>query len=458
MITVSGRSAPLHRVPFTRCSLFFTPRTQASGDFSDPFAAPQSEPVPPEEIPQKPTFSAEARVYKDVVRPEDVCNLFLRPCFTDVAVSTLAKDCPVSGRDEYRVVSKSSISDSKLMFAFMVTEWMDAVAAANVELQPLSNSNEMFRYTESKRQETLANIYTEDVWDTRLILATDLTGRKKQVTALDKFITRAAQEGISLENASTFLLSKAGSDDDFVYLFNHIQAESLQLIFLSLFTSKTVEIVNATPTPARLQAFSQYFRNNVEHYEALFAAASQASSGIAVFLDLEPRILDTLVQLTSKAATSIAEMAIPKQALRILIDVKGFAPLKETFADFLVAYFNQAQIEKLTNQQILRELAELKQAFLTLELSKEAFTFVLNELISCTYDLSHFLKVMGQTSSNVLAHEAESIFARLKQLQKQEAAGGIIAQVQIAQLGRLLVENGAKEEDCRKLIERYEQI
>lgn len=392
-----------------------------------------------------------------MVRPEDACNLFLRPDFTDVAVATFAKDCPISGRSNYQIISKSPVSDSKLMFAFLVTEWMDTVAAANVDLQPLSSSKDLFRYTEPKRQETLANLYSDKVWDSKLMEVTDLTGRHKQATALDQYITKAAQEGISLENASIFLCSKVRNDVDFVYLFNHLQNEALKLIFLSLFTSNVVEIVNANPTPARLQSFSEFFRKNVENYQELYSATLQTSSGIEVFLDLEPRILDTLIRITSKLATSLTQMAIPKKALLVLLETKRFAPQEVTFSEFLLAYFRNAQIGGLTREQILRELADLKPAFLSLEMSTEVFSFVLNDLISCIYDLSHFLKVISHTSSNILAQEAEKIFTRLAQLQKQESVFGVIAQVQLAQVGRLLVENGANEEICKQLIEKHRQ-
>ncbi|KAF8004310.1 hypothetical protein HF325_001758 [Metschnikowia pulcherrima] len=61
-----------------------------------------------------------------MVKPEDVCDLLWRPSFEDCLVAGLAKECPVKGDALYQVISRSSVSASKLMFANIALSWLHA--------------------------------------------------------------------------------------------------------------------------------------------------------------------------------------------------------------------------------------------------------------------------------------------------------------------------------------------
>lgn len=425
MIRASGRKKNIRDVVFTRSKLFFTPKAQLSGDF---FQQTTAKPYSGENTPKRPVFAPESKVYKEILRPEDACNLFLRPDFTDVAVAALSKDCLISGRSGYQMVSKSGISDSKMMFAFMAIEWMDAVSSAIVDLAPMLNSSSQLRYTAAKREEALANLYNENVWNMMPVTITDAMGRALETTAMGVYIASAALQGISAEKAAAYLVSRSRNDEDIVHLLQYLLAQGTP-VFLSFFVTELINHVYANPSPTRLREFLKFFKDH--------SAVSNSSSHLmadALIRDLEPNTLDKLIYIASDQTTD-SGIRLARAALLTLIK-QIIAPLEAAFGRFLSAYFHNTQ--SLTREQILVELAPLKPVFLAVGLPGDAFSVLLNRFTTCIYDLSHLLRTVSRTSPGLLASHAAEIFQRLQLLQKQESVSAAAAEVQAAQIRRLL--------------------
>lgn len=430
-----------------RSSLFFTPRTQINTEFSDAKTSFAEDALASENVPTKPEFAPELKIFKEIVRPNDLCNLFLVPRFNDVIVAALAKDSPISGKPNYSITSKSSITDTKLLFAETVIRWMDETSKSIPELLTIPDSSLEMRYSETDRDDLLNKLFTNEVWSANSVQVERPNGSIDQLTQIELFFEKAGQQGVSLEKAAAYLLSQAQDNRDFKMLIDHIQSNDSLLMFLSYFASKAVENVFNNYSAERGQIFRQYFMNRLKYYSSDLEDTAEHLNDAAV-LELEPLVLDKLVYTISSVATSADHLAICKAALLSLTRKYGFAPLPLLFQLFLSSY---CKLSTVSRDQVLEELAPYKACFIHVPISEDFFTYFLKTVIDSTYDLSHFLRVVAKNSPTTLKNSAKDIVARLRKIQADEEVSELLARVQLAQVGKLLLEAGLNKQTCEGL-------
>lgn len=431
-----------------RYSLFFTPRTQINAEFSKRSGAFTENSLALENVPTKPEFAPELKIFKEIVRPNDVCNPFLLPDFNDVVITALAKDCPISGKPGYSVTSKSQITDTKLVFADTVIEWMDDIIKDIPLLLPIPDSSLEMRYSETDRDQSLNKLYTDNVWGEETVKVERHNGFIEELSQIDRFFEKAALQGISHERAAAYLLSRARDDKEFKTLMENIQSDDSLLVFSTYFASKAVENVFNNYSTERGHIFRDFFIKRLKY----FASKSQDTAELvndAAVLELEPLVLDKLVYIISSASTSAEHLIISKTALFSLTHKYRYAPLLLLFKLFLSSYCKFTTIPK---DQILEELTALKACFVSVPIPDDFFTFYLKNAIDSTYDLSHFLKVVSRNSPDTVTNNARKIFARLKKIQAEEEISDLIARIQLAQVGKLLLDAGLDLKTCEDLI------
>lgn len=433
-----------------RCSsLFFTPRTQTNADFLDIDFKAQEAALAAENVPSMADFAPELKIFRNIVRPDDVCNLFLRPDFTDIFVTALAQDCPVSGRSEYQVVSKSPINDSKLMFADTVIEWMQEINSSITKLLPIPAAETQIRYTETERDSLLETLYSYDVWSKETIEIERLTGAVNTITPLEHFFEKAALQGFTLEKAASFLLSKIQNKEDFAYLFQFAEHNG-SLVLLSYFATKAINHTHKEYTTEKGTVLRDFLLERAKCFRNDFEATTTTNTG-ALFLGFDPQTLDSLVHVMSLTASSVEHISVSKLALVTLLQKHQKAPLALLFESYLSSYIALAEKRSVSREEILRDLAPLKAAFVSVGLSDGSFLFLLEKIINSTYDLSHFLKTATETSPAMVRAYSKQIISRLRQLQRTESITGIVASVQLHQVGKTLLDVGMTESECHKL-------
>lgn len=451
MIAHAGRRALIKKPSLRRSSLFFTPRILSSPENSHPQFTSLIEPSAAIDVPRKPTFAPELRTFTEIVHPKDACILFLRPDINDVIVTALANGSPISGKPEYRVISQSPISGSFLKFANVVIDWMEQTAAGITELLPISGSLDKLRYTETDNSQGLDELYHEKIWNE----SDDKTKSSGVANGdpLEVFFNLAAQSGITLEKAAGFLLNKAHEIDKFARLFSYISEQDCLLQYLSSFTSKVVNVVYGSQSAEKYRIFAEYLASRVKYFGKSTIELVERSTEISFFSDLEPECNDKLVSIISAVAQSLDQLANAKDALLALIHEYKVRPLKELLGVFLSNFCIFASEEGLSRKQILLELAPLKPAIISIELPEDAFLFFMRNLMTTSYDFSHFLKNISATSPVLLQKYVSEVLLQLKQIQQSECVLGVLARVQLAQVGKILIESGVNRKTYESLIE-----
>lgn len=447
MIPASWNHRLIGRHLIRRSSLFFTPRTQINTGFSDADGSFAEKTLASENVPTKPEFAPELKIFKEIVRPDDVCNPFLLPSFNDVVISALAKDSPISGKRDYSITSKSSISDTKLMFADTVIEWMDDIVQNIPVLLSIPDSSLVMRYAETDRDLSLNKLFSEDVWSKKTVQIERPNGSVEKLSAMNIFFEKAAQQGVSFERAAAYLLSRARDDKDFKFLIQNIQSNDNLLVFLSYFASKLTEDVFNNFSAERGQIFKEYFMNRLKYYAPDTQDTSELVKNAAV-LELEPLVLDKLVYTISSVSTSADHLAISKAALLTLMRQYKYAPLLLLFKMFLSSYCKYSSVPR---DQIIEELTPLKGCFISVPIPEDFVIFYLKNVIDSTYDLSHFLKVVSKNSPNTIKNCAKEIIERLRKIQAEEEVSDLLARVQLVEVGKLLLDAGLDKKACVSL-------
>lgn len=442
MISASKQARFAGRFLAKRKSLFFTPAAEM-GNLFDESEALRRDAEAAEKVPDRPVFPVKERIFREIIKPEDACTPFFRPTSTDMIVTALAKECPISGRPDYQMVSKSLISGSKMGFANTAISWMESKAFNVAELKLMADASEQFRYSETKRQEKLDKLYTSDVWATEPLQVKLLDGTVKQMTALEAFYRTASLQAVNHENVSAFLLTKAETDFQLKMLFESFKNAGSVLTLLPYFASKVVEKIYSSPSAENIQLFGDYLRDR----ETNSIATSQA-----LLLELETVTIDKIIYLASILAQSASEMTIAKEALIILMEKLKTAPLTESFNAFLGSLFQHADAENLTRESLLHQLMPVKDALHVVHLEPETISSILKMLITNTFDLTHFLQIISKTSPTFFKTHLNLVISRLIQLQKNENTSSIVSQVQISQTARLMMQSGLEKTNCEQII------
>lgn len=374
-----------------------------------------------EAVPPAPQFTDVKSIYSDIVSPSDVCDLVLCPGFEDVLITSLAKGSPISGNANYKILSRSSVSNSNLLFANSVTEWMGQFNSQILALSELASEESFMSYNNQIKSELLSARFSDDV----------LSNYKNVESFFQSFDGQG--DKISVENIAGFLLSTPEATSDstkYAHILKYLGnfAHLLNRFNLKDFVVMVLEDLQRAESPERVESFDWFFN------ECLMSMYPD------ILVELSPRMLDRLAYVISSSSNLTAASKI----LSFLVTHHQIAPRKATFDLFISRYSKTAH--QHSKEQILRDLALLKPILFHHGLDANMFRLILSRVIDNTYDLSHFVK-LAQSSTDLLAEFPTVILGKLQQIQLQTSDSRLTKAVQVTQLVKMLRENEIKTSD-----------
>lgn len=367
-------------------------------------------------IPNPPDLSLTKRLYEDIVRPSDVCDLLIRPAFEDVAVTSLALGCPLSGKDGYQVVSKSSVGGSKLLFANLASSWLNKLNLDIFELSELPQSDSTLTYTHSSKNKLIANQFSDDVL--------------QQYDSLENFYTffiDTPNSNITIETITQFLLTKA-SVDGYTMIIQYLtkNAHLLNPFVMNDFVAILLDDLFASASVEKVEIFDTFLNTT------LVVSVPQ------LLEDLPPVTLDRLAYIT--AASS--DLSTSNKALTLLCRNYRVAPAQKTFELYMARYTKLATQQQFTKNQILRDISSLKSIVFHYGMTTSLLKLVLSNVVDNTYDLSHLVKLVKDTTPQLLGEHGLEIMHKLREIQKATEVSELVASVQATNLGHQIVEYG----------------
>ncbi|KAM9933537.1 hypothetical protein OXX80_006841 [Metschnikowia pulcherrima] len=362
-------------------------------------------------VPTRPSIDSSLRLYKDMVKPEDVCDLLWRPSFEDCLVAGLAKECPVKGDASYQVISRSSVSASKLMFANIALSWLHAFDTQVPELSDVTALEDDLTYGKSD------TIPSSDIDDEIF----------RDAKNLHAFIDDFTRKGYSIESIAQSLIFR--------------QSSAQQYGSILTFLSQNIHMLN----PVSIKDFAGHLLNhlvnsqlsNVSEYAILltsFISTDLMSIYPSVLAEVGPGTLDKLAML---AATS-GDFSLARSAFVVLVQQKRIAPSLKTWNEFLSRYIEHAENQNLSRSQVLRDLSVIKPVLFHHELTPSVVRFLLARVTESAHDLSDLMKLVSSSSAHVLAGCGSDFMIRLQEIQTTSRQSKTVHAVQAAQLMKSL--------------------
>lgn len=404
-------------------------------------------------IPKRPDFSHLPKYHHEMLSPEYIADIFVKPSFTDVVVSALAHESPFSGDPNYKFVSQTSSfreQTVKLHFANIVALWVDVFNDQIATLAPLAEELGL-EFTNAERSIAIEAALLEFTNERNLY----------EKSTLEAFYARFGifhgrtdlqlgdRKKISFENVTEHLFATREVAEDskkFRFLLEFVDRN------IGLCTNEGVERIlvalikhlysSKERTAAKLQAFDAFFSGTVvEVYPHISSS-------------LSPHDLDRLAQLLTFSRNLKGANCI----LVVLAKQKKTAPSRATFDAYLEEFaqlIDATSPKKYRKEKILQELHKLKPVFFHHGLSNCSFCLLLDHVIDNIFDLDQLMRLVETTgnSKKLFIDNGAAIFKKLQDLQNQSGDSQLMKALQLTQLVRKIGENGADlGEESKKVV------
>lgn len=345
-----------------------------------------------------------------------MCDLLIRPTFEDVAVTSLAAGCPLSGKDSYEVVSRSSVSSSRLLFANIASSWLDQLDMDIFELAALPQTDSNLTYTNSSTTKLIANQYSDKV----MLL-------HESIEEFYNFFIDTPGSNVTIENITQYLLSRA-SVEDYKVIIHYLtkNAHLLNPFVMNDFVAIILEDLYASSSVEKVELFDTFLN------DALVVSVPQLLEG------LPPTTLDRLAFI----AASSSDLSTSNKALSLLCRNYRLAPSQKTYELYLGRYSKLAANQQFSKSQILRDLSSLKPIVFHYGLTSSSLRLILSR-VDNIYDLSHMVKLVRETTPDLLGDHAVEILQQLRLIQRATKVSDVVASVQATNLAHQIVEFGA---------------
>lgn len=414
----------------------------------------ESEKLTPEEnraaIPPRPTFEDFPKYHYEILSPEFIADLLLKPGFKEVFLTSLCKNSAFPGYSNYVLTPKDSSKNSEpvnLYFTSMVTKWIEVFNKKVYDLGnlphledslPSSNrlTNDMIdeglkEFQQTRGQEDVPENFDE-FYD-----FLKLYERTHSLSALNK-----GQPRITAVTLSSALIDKEicnGSPSDFknfiAFLENNIEQfsyHSSNQLLRSLISK--LHDSNKTSLSAKFGRFTDFMDSSI--------------LGIypSMIIDLSPLLMDKLVYLNTICANEEGAGAM----LRILVEKYKCAPSELTLASYLDLYTRTTKkdehetLESAKNR-IVRDLDYLKPVFFFKDIHRNSYKILLDSVAN-VYDLEQFVNLLlsKKDRESIMAF-TPLIIRRLLLLNSIGEDSEFYKSLRLSQLlRRLLVENDIK--------------
>lgn len=380
-------------------------------------------------IPDPPEFSNSKKLYSDIVRPTDVCDLVLRPAFEDVVVTSLATNCPLSGKDSYSVVSASSITSTKLLFANLAASWLDQLNLDILDLSSLPLSEHGLKYNNSAKSKLIANQYSPQVVESY-----------ENLENFYKFFIDYPDNTITIENVTQQILSECGAAHyKLIIQYLTRNVHSLNPFAINDFVAILLDDLVSSASVEKVELFDSFLN------ESLVVSVP------LLLEDLPPSTLDCLAYITA----SSSDLYTARKTLMLLCRNYRIAPAKATFDLYMARYSKLAIQQEFTKDQILRDLSLLKPIIFHYGLTPNSFKLILTLVVDNTYDLSHLVKLVKETSGHLLGAHSLEILNKLRDIQESTTDSTMVKAVQATNLAREIVSFGSPSPQVQMEVTRF---
>lgn len=371
-------------------------------------------------VPSKPDVSLVSPLYTEMVNPKDVLDLFFRPTFENVAVTCLAKDSYLFGDSSYSLKSKSSVSQSKFLFAQLTTEWLDQINSQIYPLTEIGSDELHLTYNSSAREEAIREQFVPLV----------LHNYESLDAFYETFLSENRDKDVSLENVTQFLLSEIESAQQYLLVMKYLANNTHRINSLTSkdFIAAILDDLLRSMSVEKVDGFSLFLSEHLIKFHP------------NVLHELSPKTLNDLAYVTSASS----DLSIATQTMTLLAQLHQKAPLKATFDLFMSRYCKLAQGQKFTKDQVLENLASLKVIFFHRGLDANALKLFLSTSVDNVFDLWHCISLTQASSPELLSEFAPHILRKLHAIQDEAQSSKLIKAVQVAQLAKTLSQNGVK--------------
>lgn len=353
-------------------------------------------------VPDRPQFDRE-KLFVDMVKPQDVCDLVLNPAFEDILITSLAKKSPVSGHADYKLTLRSDVKGSTLLFANLVVEWMKQLQEQNPTLKAPANFDQGIKFASAPHAAGIIEKYNGTSLDS--------------YTKIEQFYNELASQA-SIEDVTLFLLENIKTSEEYGHISSYLQANVHRLGAFSLgeFVGELLDDILQVNLLMKAEYFERFFVELAASYPDLLES-------------LDVPTLDKLACVLS----SLGSLATSKDILLILVTKHKTAPSRATFDLFISRYMKAAEAK--SKQDILLDLGLLKPIFFYHGLDANSFRFLLTYAIDNIYDLSHFVKLVKSTSAHLLPTHGVELLRKAHAVQASSESA-LVRAVQITQLAK----------------------
>lgn len=364
-------------------------------------------------IPDPPDFSNHPRLYSDIVSPADVCDLVLRPTFEDVAVTSLATGCPVSGKPTYQVVSTSSISNTNLLFAGVASSWLSQLSLEIYDLSALPKNDHTLSYANQSKSKLIANQFNQQVLESY-----------ENIESFYNFFVNMPESTITIEDVTRHLLEHSGTES--YKLVTQYLAKNVHLLnpfVLNEFVAILLEDLSASPSVEKVELFDSFVNDSL------------VASVPNLLQDLPPSTLDQLAYITASASS----LKTSAKALTLLCRNHRLAPALPTFELYMSRYCKLATQQQFSKEQVLRDLAPMKPIIFHYGLTPSSLKLILATVADNSYDLSHIVRLVQDRNATLLNDHGSEIMNKLREIQTTSSDSPMIKAVQAANLARAII-------------------
>ncbi|OBA19041.1 hypothetical protein METBIDRAFT_224688 [Metschnikowia bicuspidata var. bicuspidata NRRL YB-4993] len=365
-------------------------------------------------VPTRPSLQSVKHIYRDMVLPQDVCDLLWEPKTEDYVITSLAEDCALNGDSLHKIVSRSPVSETKLMFANIAISWLDKFKAQTLQLSELTGLEEQLLY--NKPLQIISSDYTEDCLSS--------------AENLKEFCDLLLKKGYSLESITQFILSSHTTLAQYKYILGYLCENMYVLnpVSISEFTGYIITDAykRHTSNEKELLGYSEAFDCFLrERLLQVYPSSLRAVGAIT---------LDKLAYLSSVSENF--QTAI--MTLTDLIQQHKTAPSKSTWGTFFAAYSKYAVEQDLLKSQILAQISALKPVIFHHRLTAHNFRFLLSKVVDNSHDLSHLVQLVQTSSPDILVECGGQVIKKLQQISNASNASSIVKAVQATQLSKAL--------------------
>lgn len=416
-----------------------------------------------EAIPPRPTFSEDEvkRYHHEILSPENIADLVIDPGVKTLVTTILAKDCPFTGNESYKVTPLDpSVKPSplRLYYSAIAREWIKQFRSLyTYRLKPLEAASTQLKYENQITSQIIdAKIMKYESQSGNLCLNSESLAQFFDGCNIHKELEpEDTKRGITFEAVSLHILN---SED--------VHQNSENLAVLLGFLSDRIDSF----TYEGLKRFEECLVDLL--YDSKVGIAKLKIGSVSKFISQADSLYENLS--SSLSPISLEKLAYiyvlsskVDMALKLLSTIVGkyrMIPKNETLDSFFSEYERSLLQEGKEERKakVLRDLHVFKPIFFQEGLSSISFMLLIKNTITTNYDLEQFLSLCCKTSKGKgsLMKNLNEIFVKFAEINASE--NDMKSLSLLALVRRILIEEEIKIDEeskrvCEVFLSKYNQ-